>query len=338
MGLGLFDVIKSAAVDGYFSIILSGIMGIGLLYIFYVIFDYEPDLTINIKITKILGKKFGNFINIIICMILMIIAFNFAYNLNNFIISQFLSETPFIVIGLVFTSLIYYLNTKGIDVISRVSFILTIINAIMLMIAIFGLAPQFDLNNFKPILAYGINRPLMGALFILTINISTIFALFVVPKNNITDKNNTKKYLNISYISSIAVMFVIFINVIGCLGINLASYYQYPEYMVLKRINLFNFLDRIENGIIIQWIFGVFVSISMIIYYISNNINLHSQKKQNIYSLFISILILILGFKIFKNNTIYNNFSYYIAPYLKLLLIIIFTFIALLIKIKKQRK
>ena len=96
-------------------------------------------------------------------------------------------------------------------------------------------------------------------------------------QKNIVDENHYNKFVIISIIISIVLIFFIFVVVVGNLGIYLASSYQYPEYIVLKRISLFNFLDRIENMVVIQWIFALCLSICIVVYYISKTI----KKKKN---------------------------------------------------------
>ena len=72
-------------------------------------------------------------------------------------------------------------------------------------------------------------------------------------------------------------MFGIIFITLGNLGINLSQLYQYPEYIVLKRINLFEFLDRIENLLSIQRILKIYISLSFFTYFISNTIKPHNK-------------------------------------------------------------
>ena len=134
-----------------------------------------------------------------------------------------------------------------------------------------------------------------------------------------------------SYIISIMLMLIIIVIIIGNLGIYLASYYQYPEYMVLKRIKLFSFLNRLENIFIISWIFMIFSTLTLIVYYISNTIKYNNRSKVLPIIIISSILYCSLHF--FKNSTAYN---YTLTPYVRSLIIILFIIISLSILIKKK--
>ena len=108
--------------------------------------------------------------------------------------------------------------------------------------------------------------------------------------------------MTISYIISILALFAIVILTLGNLGIYLASIYQYPEYIVLKRIKIFNFIDRIENILTIQFIFSMFASMCFGVYCVTNL--LKPRNKSRILPAFITVLILLVSTFAFKNNFI----------------------------------
>ena len=181
----------------------------------------------------------------------------------------------------------------------------------------------------------GLSKPLIGSLYFVAINIMPVFLLLIIPKKNIVDKNHYNKFFIISIIISIVLIFFIFVVVVGNLGIYLASSYQYPEYIVLKRISLFNFLDRIENMVVIQWIFALCLSICIVVYYISNTIK--KKKHNKLINTGIILALLIASLYSFKNNTIFNEFIYYYFPYVSLTIFIIMLLCGIMIFIKRRR-
>ena len=149
--------------------------------------------------------------------------------------------------------------------------------------------------------------------------------ILIVPKNNIVDKKNYSKCILIFYGIASLLIIITSLFTIGVLGEHLASFYQYPEYILLKRISIFGFIDRIENLLSISWIFSTFATLSLIIYYISNNLN--KKEKKKIPSIIISIIIIVCSLYIFKNNTFFNNYVSNIYPYILSIFFIIFVFI-----------
>ncbi len=336
MGIGVYCLVQAAGIDAYITIPLGMIVGIPVLLLFLYIANYEPDLALPKKLEKLYGKRLGKVVTLICAIFIFIFANNYMFNLINFIVSQFLPETPLLVVGIVFAVLTIYTNTKGIETISRVSLLLLTINLILFAIGFIGLIPSIDTSNLKPFLEFGIGRPLQATFYFVTLMIMPIFALLIVPKNQVVNPEKYNKSIVISYLVSLFIIFGFCIITLGILGIHLASIYQYPEYIILKHVNLFGFLDRIENIITAQWIFGLFFCVAFAVYYIGNSIKLEHNSKMLPTS--IVTLMLLASVYLIPNNTFFNVYIYYVAPILRVASLVVFIIIAISIFIKKRKK
>ena len=334
IGIGFNNVTRIAKVDSYISIIIAYIIGFIPLILFIYLFNQEKTITELTKET--FGKTLGTIINYLLLIPILIIGISSVYSISNFMVSQFLSDTPIIIIYTIPSLVILYGLTKGIETISRTSLILYIIMILLFFIAIFGLVPQIEISNYKPILEHGITNPLKGSLLFILSDIIPLFVMLSISKKNIINKEKTTKSIILFYTISIIIMFLNISMTIGTLGIHLTDMYQYPEYMVLKQITLFNFLDRIENFITIQWVFRTFMLVSITVYYIQNTIKENTNSK--ILPALILTTIILLNIIIFKNNTIFTNFALKIYPYTNLFLLILIIIISLGVFIKKQRR
>ncbi len=336
MGIGIFSLVKAAGVDAYLSVLLTIIISIPILLLFLYIHSYEPELSLPLKLEKLYGKKIGKFVTYLCAIFIFVFANNYMFNLTNFIVSQFLPETPLMVIGIVFSLLAAYANMQGLETISRVSLILLFINLILFAIGIFGLIPSFELNNLKPFLESGLQRPFEATFFVFTLSILPMYSLLIVPKNAMVDSKRFNLSVTLSYLIGLFLIFIFCVLTLGILGIHLASIYQYPEYIILKHVNLFGFLDRIENIITATWIFGLFFSITFAIYYISTCI-VPTKKKKTIPIIIVTIMLL-FSVQLIPNNTTFNSYIYYVAPILKIMYFSIFIIIGISIFIKKKKK
>ncbi|MDO5569597.1 MAG: GerAB/ArcD/ProY family transporter [bacterium] len=285
---------------------------------------------------NLFGKIIGTILNYIIAIIFLIISISSMYNLINFIVSQFLAETPILIIGILFSIVIFYAVYKGFEVISRISIIFFVINLTLFIIAISGLISEIDISNIKPILEYGLKNPFISSLQICSINLLPVFLLLIFKRNDIIDKEKYNKYLFI-YMIICNILLLSFIGVTTLiLGNNLISAYQYPEFIVLKKVKLFGFLDRIENVVSIQWILGLFMSLVLTTYYITTTIHHNKKNKKTTISIII-IIILLTSIYAFKNNTIFNYYSYHYYPYITGSLFIIFLIVLIRCFIHKKR-
>jgi len=336
IGLGMFSVIKSSGVDAYISIIIAAIAGLFILLSFFTIFDYEPSLNIAQKFKNVFGLYFGSILNFICFVAVLTMGISEMFNLTTFITSQFLKETPPLLIGICFSFIIILVNIKGIETLSRTCLILFVINVILFLISIIGLIPEFQLSNLKPFLEFGIKRPMIGAIYNFLFNLLPIYFLLIVPKNNLVNKEKYRKYMWIFYALSVLIKLSLMLITLGVLGIHLASIYQYPEYIVMKHIKIFNFIDRIENVITIQWLFGLFFNISFVVYYILNSIK--PCNKSKILPIVVTSVILFCSMFFFKNNIVFNNYTYTIVPYIRVILLSIYILLFIGVVIKKNIK
>ena len=336
MGIGIYSLVRAAGVDAYLTILLGILIGIPALFLFLYISSYEPELSLPEKLEKLYGKTFGRLITYICAIFVFVFANHYMFNLTNFIVSQFLPETPLMVIGIVFAFLAAYANFKGLETISRLSLLLLVINIILFGIGVFGLIPSFDFNNLKPFLESGIGRPFSATFYIFTLSILPMYALLMVPKNKMVDTKNFNKAVISSYVISLMIIFLFCIMTLGILGIHLASIYQYPEYIILKHVNLFGFLDRIENIITATWIFGLYFSITFYIYYVSTCISPKQEKKK--IPIILVTLALLFSVRLIPNNTAFNTYVYHVAPILKIIYFAVFILIGVTIFIKQRKK
>lgn len=326
VGLTTYTLFNHAKQDALLSVILGSILGIIPLIIYIKIINTDPELNIFEKIEKKF-KKTGKLINIILTLsISFFIATNFN-NLLDFISSQYLSKTPQIIIALAFLPAIIYITGKGTRVIGRTIFILTIISLSFVLLTTLGLIWQIKIDNILPILENGIKNPIIGSLIYVTYNITPIFLLTIIPKNEIIDKEKLNKRMIITYIISNIIILLIFFIMLSVLGINLINLYEYPEYDVLKKVSLIGFIERTESIISLRWTFNVFtVTITGVLFiskYIKHTFKIKNEKTNKKIIFIISTVITLWGKLIFLNNSKFNIFKYTTLPVLSFIILIL---------------
>ena len=336
IGISLYTTIKIASIDSYISVFLGGLLGIIPLLLVLYIFNYDIDKPIYKKNKTIFGHFLGNIINIIILLLYLIVAATILFNTSNFIVSQYLSDTPLILIMIILMLIILYTINKGIETISRTSAIFVIITLFFFLFGICGTLSEIKIENLKPFLEFGIEKPLIGSFVNMLISTAPIYTILIIPKNNLCDNKKTAKYLFISYAIAATTLFLISFIANSILGKYLIELYQFPGYIALKRISLFGFIDRIENFLSLQWILSSFITLSMIIYYISKNIKRSGKSK--LLNTIIVIITILVSYNIFKNNTSFNSYLYEYYPYILSALLIMYIVITLTIFIRKKLK
>lgn len=333
IGIGINFITYQTGKDAVISVILSYIIGFIPLIIFIYLFNHKKNIIELIN--NVFGKFFGRIINYILLIPILVICACYLNSISNFLVSQFLTETPVYIIYISISIVIIYAVYKGIESVSRTALVLSVVSFLFLFISVIGLIPCVKLDNFLPILENGIGSDISYSVLFVLSSIIPCFILLFLSKDNINDKKNITKSVIISYSLGMFVALIGSFFTIGTLGVYLTKIYQYPEYMMLKKISFFNFFNRIENLIAIQWLYLNLLVIVMSIFYVKK---LTKRNDKNVCISFISMIIIFLFCKfVFKNNTIFVNFTQNIYPYFNLGYFIIMLIISLIIFVKEKK-
>ena len=292
--------------------IIAFILGILLGYIFILLFYnlYSKDNKINSIILKVALTIF------------IIFTLNDSiFTLTTLINSFYLVKSPPLLIALAILFIVYLASRKGLVTIARVGEILFPIGLFIFIFKIIGYTPMIKLDNFEPLFNSSFKSIILGGL------ITAAYAAFPqILLLNIPDLNLSIKEYSKGYIIGCITLLVSFITVIGVFGFPLASMYRFPEYMILKKLSILNFLEHLENILTLTWVFDVFITCS-ICGYILNNI-ICPKKSINKYFLgFILIFVLFSSITVIRNYNIVlflYKYTYLIILSLGLILILLY--------------
>lgn len=332
-GVAIHNITYIAKQDSWISVILAFLIGIIPYALFYALLNFEPSLNIVQLIKKYCGKFWGTIVNLILICSLTLHASIVLWNLSNFINSQFLFKTPVLIISIFFMIPVIYTVSKGLKVIGRTSMILFLMTVVIFVITALSLFSKIDLSNLFPMFENGIVPILDGALIELSYSVLAVYPLLVVPKNDISGNNKLGKSLLKFYLINFISMFIVVFFIITIFGSPLTNLYQYPEFHILKTVNIANFFQRVESLLSFQWLFDFAVGLMIFIYYIKTALQQtfnFENKFNKILIIGSSIIVIFLSNIIFKNNTIAYDF---LGKFYKYVRVVILFFIPLIIYI-----
>ena len=118
-------------------------------------------------------------------------------------------------------------------------------------------------------------------------------------------------------------LFLLFMSliIVFVLGPNLISIYRYPEYMIYKEINLFGFVQNVENLVCLYYLLNIFITSSLCL------INIKEIVKNN-YTLYVLITTILFITEFVSDKYRYSMFIYKYLP----LILIMFIFLNILKK------
>ena len=250
LGFGFSYLLKLTGKDAYICAILGTIFGTGIIYLYGKLKE---------KINLIPLKKDNSFWKYVMLFIFflfnILIYTQIAFIFQTFADSFFLLKSPIYFISFPIPFLVFRACKKGLTTIAKVGEILMPISFILFIFAGLGLIKYFKVESFLPVLTTNTPSLLKGTLYY-TFYSTAPFLLLL----NVETKKN--KYV-LKYLFSSLTVIIMALFIIGVLGPNLIKIYRYPEYMTLKKIKLFDFIEKVENIISVAWLFDLFMTLSI---------------------------------------------------------------------------
>lgn len=302
---------------------------IGLIPIFIIMFISKKMNTSLYQFLKDKFSFFGNILYIILLLMALFICFLSSWLMIDFIISQFLTRNSYYLIALIGSPIVAIGINKGFEVVSRTIFILFIISIITLTILGLFLIPYVDISNLKPYIDVPFKDIIKSSFTFISLGIIPIIYVLGL-KSKVVDKEKFQKKLLYSYIIVSFIIFTFTFLIITVYGIDLAKILTYPAYALFKKVQVFGFIERIENISAFVFITEFFAQFSHLIYILKDGICLlfkfNNKKKVSIMVYLFAILIPCISIYLFKTYDLisYLKYSPYIVSIIYLVVIIIF--------------
>lgn len=302
---------------------------IGIIPIFMIIFISKKIDSNFFEFTKKNFKVFGYVLDIILLFLAIFTMFISSWLTIDFIISQFLTRSSYYFIAIFISIIIAITVNKGIESLSRTIFILFIISVSIILLLLMALIPYVELDNLKPYIDVPFKEIINSTWVFLTVAISPV--VYILGLKNITkDKKNFPRKILVGYLVASFLIFILLFFIISVYGIDLGSLLTYPVYGLFKKVQIFGFIERIENFAAIFLITAYFSQFSYLVYAVKNNISdmfkIKSKKKKDIITYIIAIFVPLISIYLFKTFelTLYIKYVPYILSFFFIVLIIIF--------------
>lgn len=324
LGIGFSLIIGLTKQDSIIAFILGTIIGIFFIFLINKIQQYKKEKNLDELLSEM--GWFGIVLRIIFLIFGITLLMEGITFFQLFASSFFLTKTPLFLISLPIILLILKIAQGGIKTTFRVASCLFPISLTLTLLSLFVLFKYAQIDNITPLF---VTKPcsFIRATFYYTSLVVSPSIIMLLTKNN--NENAIPSYL-LGCFTLILKMFLI----IAIVGPILASYFRFPEYVILKEIKLLDFIEKIENIVAISWVFDHFVYVSVSSLFIKE---LLPKKKQNITHGIVVILIYFISFMFLGKYYTNELFLYYFLP-IFIFVIFILTIPSLLVYTYKKRK
>ncbi len=239
--------------DAWLAVFISLVFSLPFILSYSFILYLNPDKNLYEILHTILGNIAGKAIAIAYALFAFYLSAIILRNLADYI-SQFdMQQTPDLVPMLFITLLIIWIVKDGVETIGKWSYLFFLIIFIMIIITLILLIPEMDINRIRPVLYNGY-KPFFKGVFKVLIFPFTELVIFTTVFNCFKNKINNIKALLKGAVFGGCLGTVFTIAVILVIGETAAMGEYYPSYLLMKRINLGNIIQRMEIVTVVSYI------------------------------------------------------------------------------------
>lgn len=252
--------------DAWIPTLLAVFVTILIIWLYNMLSDEFPNMTIIQYMEKILGKWIGRTVSLMFSITSLLVCVNLFSIVGQFITTQIMPETPIMAIYILYGCVIVFGVRLGVESLAKSAEIFFPWVIILFTILIILLLPDVEFKNIKPTLEFGF-RPIIRStiLYISIFSLPLVFLLTVFPVN-LKEINKAKKSFHLGILIGGIVLFIITVMCILVLGHETTSRSTFPVYVLAKKINIGNFIERIEVILAIIWLITIFIKTSFYFY------------------------------------------------------------------------
>ena len=220
-----------------------------------------------------------------------------------------LFSTPVFVILIPLILAILYSSKIGIRGISNSAEVFHLFTIVIIVLSYFGLIKIIHLSNILPF---------FQTRFLDMIKCIFIFSsISLVPNLLLLEYKSNYPFFDIGkgYILGCISIITIFFFILAIYGYEYASVLRFPEYMILKRIHFMNYINNIENILVMEWILNVVITLMIC------GIVLYQNVSRKVYYSILLLLVISISFVFMENYAtilFMKYYSWYICIFLLL--------------------
>lgn len=321
-------VARDAKQDAWIAILIGGMGAVFIFRFIYGTFFYlnQEDPTFYDTIERLLGKKLGKALILIYAAYFIFITFFILRDIVEIIELYILNRTPRPAIALVQIIVILYGLQRGIETIFRTAelYLFVVTLCYVLMVVLLSFSGVLNFSYLQPVLEHGFG-PILKTAPVLFLSIPfgelvVFLALFPLLK----DHKKGIRAGTIGLYTVILITLLITIFLIAVLGPYLARNITFPVVVLIRFINVGEFIQRLDALLILIFltgsIFQILVLSKVAVQHIKVVTNIDNQL---LLSLLVVIAIYFGAFVIGNSRLEYLNlgtkiFPFYIASILEL--------------------
>jgi spore germination protein KB len=309
-----------AGQDGWIAVSIGIGVSLLLVLLYNKVGSIYPHLTLVEKNEKIFGKWLGKSISFLLAFMAFHTGAELLVIVGRFMRTQILEETPLWALNSLFALIVIFALRLGIEVLARAAEILCVWFVLLFFILILFLAPEINIQYLQPSFEVEVKSLLKASFFFTGIfTFSPVLFLMIFPVN-VNDAAKGKRGFLIGTLLGGMVLLIVTLLTVVVIGPELTAMQRYPSYVLAKKINIGQFVTRIEAAMAAIWLITIYFRLMIYTYAAVIGFSQILELKDYKPLVFpLGILMVVLSLKIYPTEAdadqYFKVWPFYIATY-----------------------
>ena len=260
------DLAQEVKQDAWLAAVIGTVLSLILAVLFIAVGRMFPNMTIVEINEKLLGKWLGKAVSLSFVFFSLYSTTSLFQIVGTFLTTHIMPDTPIEAIHILFACILFMGIRLGLETLARAAEILFPFFIFLFIILAASVSPQIDFQNMQPVLETGI-KPMIRAvfLFLSIFSLPLVVILMIFPVSVNRPKEAEKTLLSGILIGGLCLIIIILLAIL-VLGPENSARHMYSSYVLAKKINIGNFLQRIEAILAIMWMITIYFKITIYFY------------------------------------------------------------------------
>ncbi|MEK0317046.1 GerAB/ArcD/ProY family transporter [Cohnella sp. 56] len=251
--------------DGWLSAVLGVAVGTLLLAFYRALAARHPDQSLVEYTQALLGTWLGKLAGFLFFLYFFILSALVLRNVGDFLTTIVMPETPIQVVHCVMLGAILIGVALGLEVIARAAEIFLPWVCALLVVLVVFLLPQIETSRIQPVFESGTKAVIHGSLSVLSIPYLEMVVFLMVFPYASKQQRAASAFIKGGLLGGFVII-VITLLCIFVLGWDFTARHTFPSYTLAKKIQIGEFLQRIEVLVAIIWFVTIFFKLGLTFY------------------------------------------------------------------------
>lgn len=251
--------------DAWLSTLLGTSVSMLLVLLYGKLGTRFPRMTLAEISDRLLGKFAGKALMLLFLCYLFVITSGLLSQVGTLATSLFLSRTPAPAVHLLFFAIIVFAVLLGLETFARAAELFLPFVLLLLLLLLIALLPLIEFRNLLPVLEHGVGPVIKGTITVIGVPFLDLAILLMLFPSVSDSKAAYKMYFAATAFGGFLLIVVILFSTL-ILGPYVTEIVEYPFFVLAQKVNIGNFVQRIESMVIMIWIISLFFKITICYY------------------------------------------------------------------------